>query len=357
MRSARRIGEILWAAAISGMIPSMNLRRPFILARQATRLLPSTADMPAVPKPCGSNAMKKNAKTNERPDDHSQADDHIVDVSGQSIAGDGAGDQLLADDHIAAVPATIAAIQELHMRREAAVRQRNRLDNACRAFARRLLGFQTMLPEPEREAIRKKAEELVSAMMDGTALPAVLPAVAKALLPMVDATRIGRRPFDEIGKACAKEMEKLAKQLPAAAFVESVRGFGFVGFAQIIGETGDLRKYANPAKVWKRMGLAVAPDGKAQRRITGDAAIEMGFSPQRRKISWVIGDSLIKGNKDGYRSLYDERKEMEKARNPEMTKGHAHKRAQRFMEKRLLRELWRAWRDDGKANQLVETMG
>lgn len=34
--------------------------------------------------------------------------------------------------------------------------------------------------------------------------------------------------------------------------------------------------------------------------------------------------------------------------NDGMKVGHAHNRAKRYMEKRLMRDLWRAWRDDLK---------
>jgi hypothetical protein len=59
---------------------------------------------------------------------------------------------------------------------------------------------------------------------------------------------------------------------------------------------------------------------------------------------WTIGDALIKGNRDGYRRLYLERKALEAERPEVETKMHAHRRAQRYMEKRLLRDLWREWR-------------
>ena len=60
---------------------------------------------------------------------------------------------------------------------------------------------------------------------------------------------------------------------------------------------------------------------------------------------WNIGDALIKGNRDGeYRTIYLERKAYELAREPEMKPIKAHRRAQRVMEKRLLKKLWQAWR-------------
>lgn len=141
-----------------------------------------------------------------------------------------------------------------------------------------------------------------------------------------------------------RNMAKLAKQLPVYSFVEGVHGFGAIGLAQIVGEAGDLSNYANPAKLWKRMGLAVI-NGKSQRRVSGVEALEHGYSPQRRSIMYCIGDSMIK-KQNAYRELYLARKVIEEQKMPEGTKLHWHRRAQRYMEKRLLRDLWRAWRDE-----------
>lgn len=150
--------------------------------------------------------------------------------------------------------------------------------------------------------------------------------------------------------AFERDIAKLAKQLPVWGWVEKVRGFGANNLGQLIGQTGDLDGYANPAKVWKRMGLAVDEDGKAQRRVSGPAGIMQGFAPQRRALMHVIGDCLIKGNKreDGsegvYRQCYLDRKAYEQARNPDLALIVHHKRAMRFMEKFLLKHLWQAWR-------------
>lgn len=140
-----------------------------------------------------------------------------------------------------------------------------------------------------------------------------------------------------------RQMVKLAKQLPAYAFVDSVHGFGAIGFAQIVGEAGDLSNYANPAKLWKRMGLAVI-NGKSQRRVAGAEALEHGYSAVRRSIMYCIGDSMIK-KQNPYRELYLSRKIAEAEKLPDGTKMHHHRRAQRYMEKRLLRDLWKFWRD------------
>lgn len=146
-----------------------------------------------------------------------------------------------------------------------------------------------------------------------------------------------------------KEMKRVAADLPLASWVEQTRGLGMLGFAQIIAEAGDLSNYSGPAKLWKRFGLA-----PGQRRLKGcgkkhpagktcikcDAAIQMGFSPSRRAVMSVIGDSLMKMGEE-YRQVYLVEKERQRSLHPELTKAHTHNRALRYMEKRLLRDLWR----------------
>jgi len=150
-----------------------------------------------------------------------------------------------------------------------------------------------------------------------------------------------QKPYD-------KAIEKLAKQLPVWEWVDrDVRGCGASMLGQIIGETGDLSNYENPAKVWKRMGLAVMPDGKRQRRVTGDEAIQHGYDAERRSLMYVLGDCLVKQNGEGaYRRLYDARKALELERLPADAKGRqgwAHARASRYMQKRFLVHLWEHW--------------
>lgn len=171
-----------------------------------------------------------------------------------------------------------------------------------------------------------------------------------------------------VRKGHEKAMKKAARELPVFAWVESVSGFGELGLAQIVGECGDLSDYATVARLWKRMGLAVM-NGERQRRIAGDTpervalAIEHGYCPRRRSVMFCLGDSMIK--KQGpYRDLYLQRKGYEvaaaeaaglkvapsakipKGRVSEYrSDGHVHRRAKRYMEKRMLRDLWRAWRD------------
>jgi len=163
-------------------------------------------------------------------------------------------------------------------------------------------------------------------------------------------------------KAQEKAMTEHAKALPVAPWVESVRGFGLLGMASIVGEAGSLDNYPSPAKLWKRLGLAVI-HGERQQRKPAPECFEHGYSPSRRSVVWTIGDSMFRAG-GYYADLCRERKEVEreKADNEGLTvapaakipaarkseyrsDGHVHNRAKRWMEKRLVRDLWRAWRD------------
>jgi hypothetical protein len=153
-------------------------------------------------------------------------------------------------------------------------------------------------------------------------------------------------------KAAARHLATQVVQLPVwEAFVRDVRGCGPLGLALIVGEAHDLERYANPAKLWKRMGLAVMPDGRCQRRVADtEGGLAQAYAPRRRSLMHVLGDSLVKLNDGVYRAAYDERKAYELARAPEMRPIVAHKRAMRYMEKRFLLHLWQAWRREAISN-------
>jgi hypothetical protein len=155
--------------------------------------------------------------------------------------------------------------------------------------------------------------------------------------------------------------KNLLKQMPeAAVFVTETKGLGIGLLAQIIGETGDLSLYATPSRTWKRMGLAVMKNGERQRRFADrELAIEAGYVPRRKAIMWNLSEALIKaqcrtvkdddGKKTGSRAIgpLGEVYLAEKTRQIEMnelTPAHAHARAKRYIEKRLLRGLWQVWR-------------
>lgn len=215
-------------------------------------------------------------------------------------------------------------------------------------------------------------------------VPDISQAFFQNALPFIDSLEaIGSR-----REYYGKEIGRLAKMLPVWPWVrDEVCGMAELRLGLLIGATGDLtagkiitrklwrgdRKtgkfveetitsYTNPAKVWKRMGMGVT-GGRADRRIRkltafrdGDiatpeenvaAAQEMGLNPKRRALMHMIGEGIVMAGKGKYREIYDMRRAFEEAQHPDWKPkqhpGHWHKRAMRYMEKRLLKDLWIEW--------------
>lgn len=187
------------------------------------------------------------------------------------------------------------------------------------------------------------------------------PEVALWLEPYEQQAAIVNAPIAEIEKL----LVKLGKKLPVAAWADTVPGLSPRFLACIVGECGiGPGEFKSVSALWKRMGMAVINGGR-QRRVTGDAATEHGYVARRRALMWKIGEQVAlrhglrnpKGE-DGkptgaiafndWGALYLERKAYEAARETEpgklLTPMHAHNRAKRYVEKRLLRQLWQAWR-------------
>ena len=186
-----------------------------------------------------------------------------------------------------------------------------------------------------------KANKLFSAVKKGEATFDL----TVATQPLFEA----RQPLEESRKNFEKWLTDLAKKLPAASFVDKVKGFGHLGLAGIVGEVGDFMAYEKELDgIYKRAGLAVI-DGERQRKhANAEMALVHGYSPSRHSVFWTIGDSLLKSQGKGenagpYRIIYDNRKEYERER--VNTDGHAHNRALRYMTKRLVRDLYKEWKE------------
>lgn len=180
-------------------------------------------------------------------------------------------------------------------------------------------------------------------------------------------------PLESQREMYEKELVRLVKQLPAYDFVKGTKGFGDLSFACIIGETGDLSNYSNPAKLWKRLGLAVMNGGVRQgnpgKSATAEDWIEHGYSKSRRSVVWNAGNNFIGGmgkfrpvmSEDvdanqtytHYQKLFAKRCRLEQEKlgfeveqaktGKESYKLHASNRAKRFVEKRVIRDLWCHW--------------
>jgi len=250
-------------------------------------------------------------------------------------------------------------LREHHRNREDIHRAEKAITLRIKAKCRRLCA--ATMPEASRKKVKDEADKLYKSMRNGAEHLLV-----REALVVCDSLFAARRILESRRKDFEKDMRKVARTLPVHPWAVATRGFGELGLAQIVGECGDLSLYSNPAKLWKRLGLAVIEGGR-QRKVTGADALIHGYSPSRRSVMWSIGDSMVKASPSHYRDIYLARKELEveKAKAEGLTvvpaekipkgkesdyrsQGHVHSRAKRYMEKRLVRDLWSAWKEASK---------
>jgi hypothetical protein len=242
------------------------------------------------------------------------------DLHGSGVVNEAEGSNPLGD--------LIAEIREQWRRRQSWHRAEKSLTLQSKALCRRLAN----------DGDKKEADIIYKAALGKGEHPMSTVAMA-AMFPLVE----GRKLIETSRKAVEKRLEKLASELPVAPWIKATRGVGILSLAAIVGEAGDLSAYSNPAKLWKRLGLAVMPDGTRQRKVGGAEAIEHGYSPARRSVVWNIGACIVKAG-GPLKEVYDTRKLYEAER--VATKAHAHNRAQRYLEKRFILKLWSEWRKE-----------
>lgn len=316
------------------------------------------------------------------------------DDTNSNSSGDGGQRPIETHDVGASLEETIKAIRYWHRRRVFMMDQRKRSDLALGAFLRGALGWSRNIPAAEARAIADRAQELI-AIGERVAKEAVKPEgkakiVAGQHAPdfmewadVIMASLAARAPVAAIENHAEKEMDRLARTLPVWPwFSENVFSGSAISLAVIVAEAGDIGAYANPGKLWKRMGLApITKDGVTRAGATWRKGglskedwTEAGYSMRRRSFMFVIGDSLIKG-KSYLREVFVARREYErvtaaakglivapsakipaKRKDEFMSDGHVLRRSQRYMEKRLLRDLWVAWREAAQVTKSDEAV-
>lgn len=224
------------------------------------------------------------------------------------------------------------------------------MDNSLLSITRRGLGWQPNLSEAERKVIVTKSQKIVKAARKGEDMnDPELQEIALIVTPEIIALDQARAPLESMRKTVEKDMVKIARDLPVHKWTETVRGFGDKALAVVIGETGDLGNYPNPAKVWRRLGLAPynGMSGSAWRMMGGlssDEWVDFGYSGKRlSQVFSCITEPMIKHQSEGlpYRAVYD--REKQKFLGRELRPKHAHMHGLRVMTKAVVLDLWRVW--------------
>jgi hypothetical protein len=232
------------------------------------------------------------------------------------------------------------------------------------------LGYSSHLEERDRLKMFGEARQLIKAIIaNGQEHP---------LSDFVRVSQVGIDALDVLNKQLAAEMIGAAKKLPVAPWtlLPEQRGFGLLSLATVIGETGDLANYPNPAKVWKRLGCAphhfrgqtLMPSTwktGALGKLPAEEWVKLGYSPRRRSIAYTVGVNLLRSNRPAraqenapvtdpapvapsgpsfpYLDRYTTAKEHAKTQHPDWKPLRLHRHALLLATKLLLKNLWIQW--------------
>ncbi len=158
-----------------------------------------------------------------------------------------------------------------------------------------------------------------------------------------------------------RRMEAVLNDYPIfTQFLEPTRGCGPAMSGVIISEI-DIHKAKYASSLWKLAGFDVAPDGKGRSRKKehlvekeytdreGEIKTKVGitFNPFLKTKLYVLATCFLKAGDSPYRKAYDEYKHRleNHPAHAEKTKGHRHNMAMRYMIKRFLVDLYKAWRE------------
>jgi len=177
-------------------------------------------------------------------------------------------------------------------------------------------------------------------------------------LELIEPFELAQIPIQAHRVHFGNEIEVMAKKLKVWPWVNGIRGAGPLNLGLIVGVARDLSNFPDFHKLWKWFGLA-----PGQRRIKGK---KTDYDPQNRSIAFNVSESLMKQNKEYYRKVFEDRKAYLIPKHPEWAllktkrrfdedeedqgkakkaKWKYHDEALRYLAKRFLRDLWRAWRD------------
>ncbi len=264
--------------------------------------------------------------------------------------------------------ALVATIKAAHRKREWAMDARKVIDQQLLSYVRMIMGIcRPAQTKKEWNAIKAASTKFIKDVFHNLAkrekamakgrepknlkpIPDDMAEILEQTMPQILASYETRKLYAAPEATAKKALDEAVAALPIWPWAKRIRGVAETSLGGVLAVTGDLSAYKSPAKVWKRLGLAPTTcyDMITKRGVKGNTKPK-----KRRSVAYRLGDCLIKGNFEGkkpnriplgFRWLYDDRKAAHEAAGWGKSQMHRHRDAQRYMEKRLIKHLWREWR-------------
>lgn len=272
------------------------------------------------------------------------------------------------------IPALCISIQEDQVERKFSIQMEAAIVQRISARVVRAIGLDHEATEVSRKAAWTRAERIVRRALQGAEQEESDRDIAAVLAGNLAMSSVALKPVSAFRDQVEARMRAKAELLPAFALTQRTPGFKAIGLAVIVGEAGDLSNYATVRKLWRRLGLGMAPGHEAHaystwKRIglpTGEwdtpefpgQPLRAGYSPKRLgQIYGVVTVPLVMMKaKNRYGEIYAARRAHTAITHPtgtitecnadpnRWTPGHSHADAQRVMTKALISDLWSEWR-------------
>ena len=306
----------------------------------------------ATEKVKSNGAMKRqHAKAGLKPNLVVLADNARVPLKPKPRLRTNADHEADAEKGVTECSAVCLQLRDLQRQRIVNLKSRIMIENRLVASIACMNGYQASMDEKERLARFDAARKAIKEVLEGDAHRETELCAA----PLIRSASVAIDGFDQMVREYERQMVRLAKLLPVAAWVlkPEQKGFGMLSLAVVVGEAGDLNNYANPGKLWKFMASApYESDGVMKmpstwRREGGLSAaewMEIGYNPRRRSIGYLIGENLVKQNGTGpYRQRYDYAKARAANTHADWKPLRCHRHGMLLATKMIYLRLWCEW--------------
>lgn len=206
------------------------------------------------------------------------------------------------------------------------------ITDSNRALVANALGDRPYLPTEERQKYTAAANEAIEQIIRDGSCEADVPENIQRKVQ----NEIFNMDYWDTGYQAAKQkMSALATKLPVWAYCQQIQALSSTGLGIIVAVSGDLNCYSNPAKLWSWWACGVDDDGTRQ---------SIGAKWRKGMLFGHICQPLQKQG-DGYKRFYYARRARTSETHPDWSKGHQHNDSMIVMGKKLLKYVWKAWRD------------